>query len=377
MNDQAAIPNDSHGSGGQLVPTAQSIPALRDAYGRLAGYGGSVTEEPEQLGLTLLEYWRILYKHKWLILSITAAFIVLSTVRTLMQTPEYTSTVRLQIDPLSNVVKGGDVEPAEDYDFMQTQYELLRSRTMAERVVSKLKLGDGAVGMVMGNVSVNPVLKARLVDIHYSDVDPGRAQRIANAYADAFINSNIDKRFQANESAKVFLDDKIQQLKKRLEDSEKALVDFAQSHQQLVAVEEKQSVAEANLASASEELGRIASERSKNEETWQQTEKTDAINLPQLLQDNIVEGLRQKRYELNVEYQKNLQMYKPGYPTMVALQNQIDEIDRQIALEAKTIKDSLKAAYESSVAQEEATKARVAELKNEVLDLQKSQYRVQ
>ena len=90
----------------------------------------------------------------------------------------------------------------------------------------------------------------RLIDISYSDPDPGRAQRIANAYADAFVATTIDKRFQANASAKVFLDDKVQQLKLRLEESEKKLLAFAQQ-QQIVASEglERASIAETNLAS--------------------------------------------------------------------------------------------------------------------------------
>ena len=98
--------------------------------------------------------------------------------------------------------------------------------------VDESALEGWAAGIVLGNVAVSPVPSSRLIDISYSDPDPGRAQRIANAYADAFIASNIDKRFQANESAKVFLDDKIKQLKQRLEESERALVEFAQKQQQ-------------------------------------------------------------------------------------------------------------------------------------------------
>ena len=410
MNDRANTSDNRQERGRNLVPAAQAVPALQDPYGHLAAYGGGVVEQLDQSGFNLLEYWRILYKRKWLILSIVAAFTVLVAVRTLMQTPLFTATVRVQIDPAAKIVESGNIEQSgQDYTFMQTQYELLRSHAMAERVASKLKLGDdadffkprelslvGAVmglfkpspsagaksveptaleqwaaGIVSGNVAVNPVFQSRLIDISYSDPSPNRAQSIANAYADAFIDSNVDKRFKANESAKVFLDDKIKQLKKRLEDSEKELVAFAEKHQQLVVVQEKESVAETNLASASAELGQLISQRTKNEELWRQTENTDAINLPQLLSDPLIGNLRAKRNELDIEYQKNLQMYKPGYPAMVQIHNQIEEIDRQIATDAQTIKDSLKAAYESSLEQEEATKARVAQLKTEVLELQK------
>ena len=70
----------------------------------------------------------------------------------------------------------------------------------------------------MGNVGVNPVPDSRLIDVSYSDPVPARAQRVANAYADAFVATNIDKRFQANAAAKTFLEDKIAQLKARLEE---------------------------------------------------------------------------------------------------------------------------------------------------------------
>ena len=71
---------------------------------RLLGTGGAVANAPELVGLKLFEIWHILNKRKWLILSIVAACLALNAVRTLMQTPIYTATVRLQIDPVSNLV---------------------------------------------------------------------------------------------------------------------------------------------------------------------------------------------------------------------------------------------------------------------------------
>ena len=128
----------------------------------------------------------------------------------------------------------------------------------------------------------NPVMGSRLVDVSYSDTSPERAQRVANGYADAFMAANLDKRFQANASAKTFLEDKIQQLKLRLEESEKRLLAFAQD-QQIVDVNDKTSIAETNLASANAALGNLIAERTKNEQLWRQTEAGKEIDLPQLL----------------------------------------------------------------------------------------------
>jgi polysaccharide biosynthesis transport protein len=340
-NHQSNEPDGNPGTGTQLIPSAQSVPAMRDPYGAIRdpygfGYPGSVAD-PEQSGHNLLEYWRILNKRKWLILSIAAAVVALAAARSLMQTPLYTATVRLQIDRnVAQIVKGDNVMPAEDssdFEFGQTQYQLLQSRAMADRVVSALKLGAdadflkprefslvgavmrmltsdpsrgdesaAAAGVVLGNQEVRPVGGSRLVDVSYSDPDPRRAQRIANAYADAFLASNLDKRFQANASAKIFLEDKIQQLKLRLEESEKKLLGFAQE-QQLVDVNDKSSIAENNL----------------------------------LLSNKMIESLRSKRKDLEIEYQQKLEIFKPSYPAMVQIKSQLDEIDRQLADEQERI----------------------------------------
>ena len=128
-----------------LIPAAPTTPALREPYGPV-GYPigvGETAAEPTTIHL-LLECWRILNKRKWLILSVAATFLVIGAVRTLMQTPLYTATVRLQIEAnVAKIVESGNVTPVENsgLDFMRTQYELLQSRTMAERVTSALKLG--------------------------------------------------------------------------------------------------------------------------------------------------------------------------------------------------------------------------------------------
>jgi succinoglycan biosynthesis transport protein ExoP len=397
---------------GGLVPVSQQALLGRDPYSIAIPYGGDATADASQVfGLSLHEYLRILIKRKWLILSILGAAVVIGTLTTLMKTPLYTSTVRMQIDPnTAKIVQSGDVTAVEgpNADFMRTQFELLNGRTMAERVASALKLGEdqdffrprnfsithaifkilglsggsgggtanksdregAAVGIVLGNRVVRPVMGSRLVDIDYSDPNPARAQRIAAAFADAFVASNLDKRFQANSYAKAFLEEQLKTLKLRLERSQKRLLDFAQK-EEIVDTNNKASIAETNLASANAALSTLVSDRIRNEQLWKQLEPATAINLPQLLSNGMIETLRSKRNALQTEYQEKLETFKPSYPEMMQLSNQIAEIDRQLAAELKTLKASYKAAYESSLRQEEEMRRRIETLKADVLDLQK------
>src|SRR5262245_41824808 len=111
MNDYQAGGLNDEKSLGQLIPAGQTSLAIPDSYGLAPGYGGLVADRPELFGLNFLEIWRILYKRKWVILGIAAAFVALNAVRTLMETPLYTAAVRLQVDRVAKIVEGGDVMP--------------------------------------------------------------------------------------------------------------------------------------------------------------------------------------------------------------------------------------------------------------------------
>lgn len=208
------------------------------------------------------------------------------------------------------------------------------------------------------------------VDVTYSDPDPARSQKIASAYADAFIASNLDKRFEANAYAKTFLEDQIKQLKLKLEQSEKTMLDFAEK-EQIVATNQSASITEADLGHANITLGNITSERIRNEQLWRQVDTSNAISLPQFLSNAVIDGLRTKRNDLVTSYQEKLETFKPGYPEMIQIRNKISEIDKQLTAEIKTIRASLKGAYELSLSQERELKARVEQLRTDVLDVQK------
>ena len=408
-NAADAQPNGNRGSLTK-VPASDDSLALREAYGG-GPYPYGESESPD-FAETVRNYLRIAYRRRWLILSVLVIFATLGTLRVLMMTPMYTSSVRIQIEQNAAKIVEGGVNQAEtdgwSGDFLKTQYELLQSRSLAQRVAmaadltsdedflnpksfsilgavrgifspapapeqsrsDKSELLSNAAGIVMGRVKVRPVAGSRLVDISYTDPVAFRAQKIANAYAEAYVSSNLDKRFEANAYAKTFLEDQVKQLKARMEQSEKQLIDFGEK-ERILELNDKSSIVENNLAAANAALGGLISERIKNENLWKQLETVKGFELPQLLTNGVVDGLRQKRNALATEYQEKLETFKPDYPAMVQIKNRISEIDRQLSTEVKTIRGALKSAYESSLAQENEMKARIETLKSEALDLQK------
>ena len=405
MNNAQRDADQERSNAGRALISAGNFSASLARRDQYYPRGLEAPEEGNDFANSLRQYLHILLKRKWLILSLTLVFFVLGGVRGAMKTPLYSSTARIQIDrEPGKIIEGGSTSPSEEggTEFLRTQYEILKSRAMAERVVSALRihedgdffkardvsplglltgspkgqglssseLQDRAVMKVMLNVSIAPVLQSRLVDLTYLDPNPARAQQVANAYAEAYVASTVDKRFQANSYAKTFLEDQIKQLQIRLESSEKALLEFAE-REKMVEVTEKSSIADSNLAAANTAMGQLISERIKNEQLWKQVEKATAISLPQLLSNHVIDLLRGQRKALETEYQEKLENFKPSYPAMIQIVNKLKEVDRQIAAEVGTIRNALKAAYESSLSEESEMKARIETLREEVLNLQK------
>jgi succinoglycan biosynthesis transport protein ExoP len=399
-------PGAPEGNGGRLVPAIVTPPFARGGNGSLEYEERS----DDDLRRLLSELLRIGLKRKWLILAIALVAVAIGGARALMVTPLYYATARIQIEAQSlKIVEGGQVEQPDTGDaFLRTQIELLRSSAVAQRVAklagladepdffkprsvsimqtvrsmlsgasasedeqpNKAELEASAAWIVSANSAVRPVPGSRLVDITYSDISSDRAARVANAYADAFIALNLEKRLQVNVYAKAFLEDQLGQLKVRLEEAEKAALAFAEK-EEFVVTGEKASIAEANLSAANAALGGLIAERIKTEQLWRQVETVDAINLPQFLLNPVIQSLRSARNALDTEYKEKLQTFKPGYPAMMQISNRMKEIDRQISVEVQAIKGSHKGAYEQSVRQENEMRARIEALRVETLDLQR------
>src|SRR5580693_2372775 len=98
-------------------------------------------------GLRLLEYWRIVYKHKWLIAAAVVVALTVGFVVTVLTPRIYTASTTIEIDRESaNVVGLNDAQPvdrlARDQEFFQTQYGLLKSWSLAARVAQSENLAS-------------------------------------------------------------------------------------------------------------------------------------------------------------------------------------------------------------------------------------------
>ena len=227
--------------------------------------------------------------------------------------------------------------------------------------------------MVQSGLTIVPVPNSNLVRISFDSPSPAWAQQIANGAADSYVTSNLERRYAATTYARNFLKERLEELKLKLEESEKALVAYAEEKELVGDVKPgkeaaNQSLAESDLVALNEGLHAVVGERIHAQELWEQASKSQDLGLPQILEDSAIKALRGQRAVLMADYQNKLSTFKPDYPDMLRLKSQINEIDREIKSEADVIKQSLKAHYESALQQEVLLKNKMDEVKRGVLD---------
>ena len=370
---------------------------------------------PTEEAIHFRDLWHTILKRKWSLIAFFLLVVVTTAISTMLQTPIYRAVISLKIErDQLRVLDFKDVMAAEysDSDFYKTQYELLKSRTLAERVVEQLNLhqsgaeirpdnspawkklwnivtGDttqtktqetapapdatpasnvATVGAFLGSLTVDPIVNSRLVRIYFDSPDRKLAADALNALAQNFINVNLERRYEASSFAKTFLEEKIAQTKVKLEDAERLMITFRRD-QQIVNIDEKQDVLSQTLGDFNAAASRVQQERLKAE-TFFAEFNADPEASPQIIENRAVSTLKDQRAKMQAEYQDLSTTYKPAFPKMVQLRAGIEVLDKKIKDEIEVARRSAEGTYRVAQAQEASILARLETAKKAVLDLQ-------
>jgi uncharacterized protein involved in exopolysaccharide biosynthesis len=253
-------------------------------------YGPSITE-----GIDLHAYWRIVLRRRWLVLPFFAAAV--TTLATLRQTRIYDAVCTIIIDvqaprvldkdQLQDVMEAGTGGYWYSREYYETQYKVILSRAVAQRVVDRLHLiqndkfmeldGDSdpaardsqrlridPVKLLLENLRVEPVRESRVARIRFESSDPQLSAQVANTVAEAYIAENLAVRSTTTANASDWLGQQLGDLEAKLDQSGAALFDFKRNHD-IVATswEDRQSMVTQRLTQINEALTRVRVRRAE------------------------------------------------------------------------------------------------------------------
>ncbi|WP_236694758.1 GumC family protein [Sphingomonas sp. Leaf343] len=357
----------------------------------------------------LLQYWQIVLRWKWIILGIIAAAFTVGLIVTLLTSPQYSATSRIEISreqkKFTNVEGVDSPISDRDLEFYQTQYSLLQARSLAERVARTLRLSTNeeffaahgvdlsgslftsgaaqksgaaetarrekmAVDLLLDHIAVSPVRGSSLVDIRYVSGSPTISAQIANSWTQQFVAQSIDRRFASTTDARQFLEGRLADLRVKLETSERDLVNYA-AQKGIVALgrtkdadgrtQVDRTLVSSDLEALNAALATATAERIAAESRAHQQSggaNADALSNP------TINDLRQKRTEIAAEYAKLMVRFEPDYPSAKELAQQLRTVDAGIAREESRVLNSRSSDYQSAVLRENALRRRVEQLKS-------------
>lgn len=378
----------------------ESTPDQGKLHQPLAVRGPQGLREPDVFDIApeeaprLLDYWNVILKRRWAVLS--CLLIVFSTVAigTLKQKPVYQGKVLLEINPeppsVLNFKEFLQIDTQDVDSYRETQYKILQSRSLAERVVLDLKLylhpefyrSHHLFGLVESNpekipspsdpappdpsedayrntvrnfqdsVEVSPLRRSNLVEVRFSSREPQLAQRIANKLASDYIDQNLQVKWDETIKASDWLQNQLVSLKGKLEKSEDTLQGYARQNS-ILFVDEKKNLVNERLEQLQEQYTQAQADRFKKESQYNLVQAGMVQDLPGFLSNQLIQDLSSRLADLKQQYSQLTTKVKPDYPTAVALKKQIDTMQKELDDQKKALAQNIVDSYRSALANEQ------------------------
>ncbi|MFB0612665.1 GumC family protein [Aurantiacibacter poecillastricola] len=347
-----------------------------------AGAPTGVRQMDDALELLLQRLWQRARDLKYVLLFVVAATILLGLAVTLLQTPAYEASSRIEISRIdSGAPDSEDLRfdmQVRDRQYYETQYELLQSRFLAERVVEAENLAQdpafreafdveesdlspsALASRVSSAITIVPVENSQLVDIVATTPDPDVSALLANAWAEQFLSANYDKRFGDTQLARERLESQLAELRVALEESEAELASYANENEIVVL---NSPATETGQAQAGQETLSTSQLSALNQAliaaSLRRIEARSALDAERNASDiDGASALRSRRAEAEAQLANLRTTLGPSNPRVLALEAEIESLDRSINTEGGVMSSARQAAYESALAEESELRER-------------------
>jgi len=368
-------------------------------------YSLPVTEE-----VHLRDCLNILLRRKWMIITFLIAIVTTVTIGAFLKKPVYKSmvTIRIEKEKPNFVVSDGVVGvDLNEENYFQTQCKILKSRNLAKRIIRLMRLDthpefamdlekrekDGKDNILLADnrlteeeidpklinsfisrMDISPVPRSNLVNISFTSSSPELAAKVANEIGESFIDLNIESRFEATHKAREWLQGQIDVMKAKLEQAEEKLNEYA-SKQGIIFLEAKEkgiegeSIITKRLSELSTDFTEASAERMNKEAIYNEVRSGDFESNPVVMSNPLVMELKKVLASLESEYNQKRKMYKPDYPMMVRLKEQINQIKKKMDAETSRIVKSVRKDYKTALKRESYLRSALEAQKKDALDL--------
>jgi len=335
--------------------------------------------------------WDLLLKHQWLILAVAFLLTVLVAVYSYKMKPVYQATARVDVEAelpllqtLNDIFKTGEA----DESFLATQVSIMQSDNLIWDTIQRLGTGGGLdkpagftqagskvlgtppamknamVAAFKGRLRVDRIKDTHMLTVSVESTDPTEAANVANALVVNYIEYNFRTKYDATRQATGWMEQRLDELKLKVEKSSQAMVDYERQNN-IVSFGEKQSVPAARLEDLSKELNNAQTDRLTKESLYKMVASNESqVGFNQA--NSLLGNLEAKEMDLKEQYSEISAQFGPAHPKAVKIQDQLKDMGSLIARERKRAVESVHHDYLAALQREQVLAAAVADQKTEV-----------
>ena len=365
-------------------------------------------EEPR-----FVEYWRLVRTGwKWVIGGALGAFAA-ALAYILIATPLYTAEAKIMIERRAQNALNiqellADGMTGDESNYYRTQEQILRSRTLAVDVISQLGLErnplftepQGELGLVSGwvasakalvsgspkqrtdpsgldptvirqyqdDLSVSPVTRTKLAVVRFTTPDPDLSAEIANAHVSAYIGQGLRLRSEANDEARVFLHEKLTEIKEKLQSSEAALNAYRRD-KGIISLDDKENIVVDRLADLNDLLTGAEAQRINLEADVKLIKSRAYDSLPAVTSNTLIQALKSQLAEREGEYVELAAQFKHAYPPVQQAKAEVDALRARLDKEVGQVVGTIESEYLAAVDHEEQLRKAMDDQKKRALSM--------
>jgi chain length determinant protein EpsF len=329
----------------------------------------------------------IVWAWRKLVLVVWPATIVVTLVVSLLLPKLYTASTSIYIDAKPDPILGSAL-PAS-MNFMATQSEIIQSRRVAGRVVKMLRIAEvpsvfqswkedtgGKISLeeyygalLLKGLTVQPAQGSNIINLNFSSSDPRFAASVANAFAQATLETNIELRVDPAREYAAWFDERLKTLRANLEQAQAKLSAFQQKSGIVVSDERvEQEMTRLNALNA--DLSIVLAQKVDISSV---AKNTGSEVSPDVMQNAVVQRIKGEISKAETALSEMGGNFGKNHPQRMQLEAQLAELRRQLGLEIERISGGVSKAGRVSSQKETELRAAIEAQKKRVLDLRAQQ----
>lgn len=340
--------------------------------------------------MTFSQFLLILKARFWTVL-VTLVLVVAVTVGVSLVIPkEYTASTAVVVDVKSPDPVAGMVLPALIAPgYMATQVDIINSDRVAQRVVKMLKLdenptvreqwqeateGRGSVNtwlaeLLQKKLDVRPSRESNVINIGFKGADPKFAAAVANAFAQAYIDVNLELKVEPARQYATWFEGQVKQARAQLEKAQQALTEFTQ-RTGIVAADERLDFENNKLNELSMQLSAVQGQTADSASKQKSGAKPDT--LAEVMQNPLLNQLKADIARLDARLKDSNVNLGKNHPQTLRAEEELASLRSKLDAETKQVTSAIGTTLGVNRQKEQELRTAIATQKARVLELNKT-----